>query len=92
MPQAFDFAVSGINHNHIYGQVDALLAAGCRLKAFYAPEDDLAAAFAAVYPQARRVADEREILDDPAVLMVVGRASPATAPGWRSGPCAPART
>ena len=23
MPEAFDFAVSGINHNHIYGQVDA---------------------------------------------------------------------
>ena len=43
MPDAFDFAVSGINHNHIYGQVDALLGAGCRLKAFYAPEDDLAA-------------------------------------------------
>ena len=63
MPEAFDFAVSGINHNHIYGQVDALLGAGCRLKAFHAPEDDLAAAFAKVYPQARRVADEREILD-----------------------------
>ena len=28
MPEAFDFAVSGINHNHIYGQVDAMLAAG----------------------------------------------------------------
>ena len=40
MPEGFDFAVSGINHNHIYGQVDALLGAGCRLKAFFAPEDD----------------------------------------------------
>ena len=57
MPDAFDFAVSGINHNHIYGQVDAMLGAGCRLTAFYAPEDDLAAQFAKRYPQAKRVAD-----------------------------------
>ena len=25
MPETFDFAVSGINHAHIYGQVDAML-------------------------------------------------------------------
>jgi predicted dehydrogenase len=81
MPEGFDFAVSGINHNHIYGQVDALLHAGCRLKAFFAPEDDLAASFARAYPQARRVADEREILDDPSVLLVVG----AGIPGDRAG-------
>ena len=92
MPAGFDFAVSGINHSHIYGQVDALLDAGCRLMTFYAPEDDLAAAFAKVYPQARRVADEREILDDPAVLMVVGAGIPGTGRGWRCAPCAPART
>ena len=63
MPEAFDFAVSGINHNHIYGQVDAMLGAGCRLTAFYAPEDDLAAEFAKAYPQApprrRRARDPR---------------------------------
>jgi len=76
MPEAFDFAVSGINHNHIYGQVDAMLDAGCRLTAFYAPEDDLAAQFAKAYPDAKRVADEREILDDPAVLLVVGAGIP----------------
>jgi predicted dehydrogenase len=79
--QAFDFAVSGINHNHIYGQVDAMLGAGCRLTAFYAPEDDLAADFAKAYPQARRVADEREILDDEAVRLVVGAGIPADRAG-----------
>ncbi|MFO1142710.1 MAG: Gfo/Idh/MocA family oxidoreductase [Amaricoccus sp.] len=73
---AFDFAVSGINHPHIYGQVDAMLGAGCRLTGFHAPEDDLAAAFAKRYPQARRVADERAILDDPAVRIVVGAGIP----------------
>ena len=73
---AFDFAVSGINHPHIYGQVDAMLDAGCRLTAFFAPEDDLAATFAKTYRQARRVKDEREILDDPAVRLVVGAGIP----------------
>ena len=81
MRDAFDFAVSGINHNHIYGQVDAMLGAGCRLTAFYAPEDDLAADFAKAYPQARRVADEREILDDPAVRLIVGAGIPADRAG-----------
>ena len=78
---SFDFAVSGINHNHIYGQVDAMLDAGCRLKVFYAPEEELAADFAKVYPRAKRVSDEREILDDPAILLVVG----AGIPGDRAG-------
>jgi predicted dehydrogenase len=77
MPETFDFAVSGINHNHIYGQVDALLDAGCRLTAFHAPEDDLAAQFAKAYPQAKRVADEAAILDDAAVRMVVGAGIPS---------------
>jgi len=81
MPEGFDFAVSGINHSHIHGQVDALLGAGCRLTAFHAPEDDLAAEFARVYPLARRVGDERKILEDPAILMVVG----AGIPGDRAG-------
>lgn len=75
--QPFDFAVSGINHGHIYGQVDAMLDAGCRLTKFYALEDDLAAKFSQTYPQARRVADEREIMDDRDVLLVVGAGIPA---------------
>lgn len=73
---SFDFAVIGINHNHIYGQVDAMLGAGCRLTKFLAPEDDLAAQFAKVYPQARRVSDEAAILDDKAVRLVVGAGIP----------------
>lgn len=81
MSETFDFAVSGINHAHIYGQVDAMLGAGCRLTAFHAPEDDLAAAFAKTYPQAGRVADERAIMDDPAIRLVVGAGIPADRAG-----------
>ncbi len=68
----FAFAVIGINHGHIYGQVQVMLDAGCRLKAFFAPEDDLAAQFSKAFPGATRVADERVILDDPEVKLVVG--------------------
>jgi predicted dehydrogenase len=73
---SFDFAVIGINHGHIYGQVDQMLSAGCRLTAFHAVEDDLAAQFGKTYPNARRVADRREILDDPKVLLVCGAGIP----------------
>jgi predicted dehydrogenase len=74
--EPFDFAVIGVNHGHIYGQVDAMLDAGCRLTKFQAPEDDLAAQFATKYPQAKRVVDEREILEDDAILLVAGAGIP----------------
>ena len=71
------FAAIGINHNHIYGQVDCLLAAGAQFVAFHAIEDDLAEKFAAKYPQAKRVGDPRAILEDPAVAVVLTSAIPA---------------
>lgn len=75
--RSFDFAVIGINHGHIYGQVDQMLDAGCRLTMFHAVEDDLAAAFTGTYPQATRVTDMGAILDNPAVRLVVGAGIPA---------------
>ena len=68
----FAFSVIGVNHGHIYGQVRVMLEAGCRLKAFFAPEDDLAAQFSEAFPDALRVSDERAILDDAEVKLVVG--------------------
>lgn len=65
------FAVIGINHNHIYGQVDCLLDAGAEFVSFFAIEDDLSKAFGDKYPQARRVADKRAILEDKSIHMVV---------------------
>src|SRR5690554_2627183 len=65
------FAAIGLNHSHIYGQVDCLLREGAELVAFHAPEDDLAAEFAAKYPQARRVADRRAILEDRSIPLVL---------------------
>lgn len=71
------FAVIGINHNHIYGQVECLLRGGAELVCFHAPEDDLAATFGARFPQAARVADRRRILEDPGIAMIVSAAIPA---------------
>ena len=71
------FAAIGINHPHIYGQVDCLKDAGGQFVAFHAVEDDLAAEFAAKYPEAKRVADPRSILEDTAVSVVLTSAIPA---------------
>jgi predicted dehydrogenase len=75
------FAAIGLNHSHIYGQVDCLLRAGATLAAFYSPEDDLAAAFGSKYPQAKRVSDKRAILDDASIPLVLT----AAIPGDRAG-------
>jgi len=71
------FAAIGINHAHIYGQVECLKRAGATFVAFHAPEDDLAAAFSAKFPEARRVAHRREILEDPSIAIVTTAAIPA---------------
>ena len=68
----FPFAAIGINHNHIYDQTDLMLNAGCELKAFHALEDDLAATYAERYPQAKRVREEKEILEDESIRLIVG--------------------
>jgi predicted dehydrogenase len=72
------FATTGLNHNHIYGQTVALLDAGAELVAVHADEDDLAAAYLRRFPQARRVADRREILDDTSIFLVVSATIPDT--------------
>ena len=70
------FAAIGLNHNHIYGQTRAMLNAGAELVAVHAAEDDLAADYIKAFPQARRVADKREILDDASIALVVSATIP----------------
>ena len=76
------FAAIGLNHGHINGQTEAVIRGGGELVAFYAPEDDLAAAYSKRFPQAKRAREEREILEDPEIKLVVSavdreRARPA---------------
>ncbi len=70
------FAAIGINHGHIFGQVDCLLREGAELVAFHAAEDDLAQNFGGRYPQARRLADRDAILDDHNIRLILTAAIP----------------
>jgi predicted dehydrogenase len=70
------FAAIGANHPHIYGMTRTMLNAGAELTAIYAEEDDLAAAYQKAFPQARRAADRREILEDRSTELVVSATIP----------------
>jgi predicted dehydrogenase len=70
------FSVIGLNHGHIYGQVNTVIRGGGELVAFHAKEDDLAAAFIKSFPQAKRVPTESEILEDKSIQLVVSASIP----------------
>ena len=68
------FAVIGMNHGHIYGQVEAVTRGGGQLVSYYAKEPDLLAAFAKRYPQAKQASSENEILEDKSIQLVLSSA------------------
>ena len=70
------FAAIGLNHGHINGQTDSVIRGGGQLVAFFAKEDDLAAAYSKRYPQAKRARSEKEILEDRAIQLVVSASIP----------------
>jgi predicted dehydrogenase len=70
------FSAIGLNHGHIYGQVDALLEAGAEFVSFYAREPDLVAQFAKSYPQAELAHSVKEILEDETIHLIASAAIP----------------
>ena len=70
------FAAVGLNHNHVYMQVAALIRGGAELAAFYAPEDDLAAKFQEKYPNVQRARVLTEILEDPKIHVITSASIP----------------
>lgn len=68
------FAAVGLNHNHIYGQVNCLLRAGARLVGFHEPDDALAAEFSATYEDVPRIATLDQILEDESIGLVTSAA------------------
>lgn len=68
------FAVIGMNHGHIYGQVEAVIRGGGELVSYYAKEADLVAAFAKRYPKAKQATNEKEILEDKSIQLVLSSA------------------
>jgi predicted dehydrogenase len=75
-PPRLRFAAIGLNHDHINGQTDAVIRAGGELVSFYAKEPELASAYGKRYPGARLARDEREILEDPKIQVVVNAGIP----------------
>ncbi len=70
------FAVIGINHNHINGQVGAVLRGGGELVSVYAKEPDLLKDFQTRFPQAKLARSEDEILQDASIQLVLSSIIP----------------
>lgn len=71
------FAVIGINHFHIYRMTQAVLGGGGELTAYFAPDEAWAAEYGKAYPSARRVFDQREILEDESLQLVLSAGIPS---------------
>lgn len=65
------FSVININHNHIYGMVNAVVKGGGELVAVYAKEPDLLKAFTKEYPQVKVAASAKEILEDNTTQLIL---------------------
>lgn len=73
------FAVIGITHGHIYGQVQCLIDAGASFVGWhsYPNEEPVREAFARAFPDVRRYADEAALLESSDVQMIVTSTVPA---------------
>jgi predicted dehydrogenase len=71
------FSAIGLNHGHIYGQVECLLRAGAELVWFFASEPDLIAEFSQKYPQAELARSIAEILEDETIHLVTSASIPS---------------
>ncbi|MFT3750528.1 MAG: Gfo/Idh/MocA family oxidoreductase [Agriterribacter sp.] len=70
------FSVININHSHIYGMVEAVTRGGGELVSFYAKEPDLVQAFAKKYPQAKLARNQKEILEDKSIQLILSSGIP----------------
>jgi predicted dehydrogenase len=70
------FAVIGINHNHIFGQVNLLLNAGAEFVSFFTPEPELAERFGSLFSDVKQARNAEEILGDETIDLVVSAAIP----------------
>ncbi|HET9825762.1 MAG TPA: gfo/Idh/MocA family oxidoreductase, partial [Chitinophagaceae bacterium] len=70
------FSVIGINHDHIYSQVDAVIRGGGHLISVFAKEPELIANFTKRYPQVKVAASENDILKDKSIQLICSAAIP----------------
>ena len=70
------FGVVGVNHPHIYRQVELLRQCGAELVSFFAPEPELSAKFAKQVSGAKPARSEAEILEDKSIQLITGSGIP----------------
>jgi predicted dehydrogenase len=70
------FAVCGMSHDHIYGMVGAIQRGGGELMAAWGSEADKLAAFTKRFPSVKMVKTQDEILNDPAIQLVLSSQVP----------------
>ncbi|HEX3543791.1 MAG TPA: Gfo/Idh/MocA family oxidoreductase [Candidatus Acidoferrum sp.] len=75
--RSLKFSVIGVNHDHIFVQVEAARRGGGELVSFYAKEPELAAAFRKHYPDLKLARSEKEILEDPSIPLILSASIPA---------------
>lgn len=65
-------AVIGVDHRHIFGQLEGMLAAGCRCAGWWTEgEPQPVEGFVKRFPDIPRVEDRRTLLDDPQVDLIL---------------------
>ena len=75
-PPKIKFSVIGINHGHIYGQVQAVQRGGGELVSMFAREPELRAEFVKRFPNVQVAKSEEEILADKSIQLVLSAAIP----------------
>jgi len=70
-------AAVGLQHGHVHNMVKALRDAGATLLWVYEPESELVPPFVEAYPEVKIARTLHEVLDDPAVHLVIGTTNPA---------------
>lgn len=75
-PGEFCFAAAHLDHGHIYGMVQGLLAAGGTLTAVYDPSTDRVRQFQERFPQAQAVPSLDHLLRDESIRLIAAAAVP----------------
>jgi predicted dehydrogenase len=80
-PARLRFGVVGINHSHIYGMVDAIVRGGGELASVFVKEPELLAEFTKRYPQVKVARDERDVIEDSSIQLVLSSIVPVERAG-----------
>jgi predicted dehydrogenase len=67
------FGIVGIDHRHVYDQVNSLLAIGAECAGYWSHDGDVRTqqGFTERFPNIARVAERRQLLEDPAIELII---------------------